>query len=207
MRKSEIARKTKETDISLSLDIDGTGVYDINTGVGFFDHMLELFTRHGRFDMTVRCDGDTWVDSHHTVEDVGIVMGQAFKEALGDKKGIKRYGEMLLPMDEALILVALDISGRNYLGYDVEFQSMKVTDGSNEMRQMMVGSFDSELAEEFLMAFSRELGLTLHVKKLAGKNTHHIIEATFKGLARALAKACEIDERFKDEIPSTKGSL
>lgn len=207
MRKSEIARKTKETDISLSLDIDGTGVYDIKTGVGFFDHMLELFTRHGRFDMTVRCDGDTWVDSHHTVEDVGIVMGQAFKEALGDKKGIKRYGEMLLPMDEALILVALDISGRNYLGYDVEFQSMKVTDGSNEMRQMMVGSFDSELAEEFLMAFSRELGLTLHVKKLAGKNTHHIIEATFKGLARALAKACEIDERFKDEIPSTKGSL
>ena len=207
MRKSEIARKTKETDISLSLDIDGTGVYDIKTGVGFFDHMLELFTRHGRFDMAVRCDGDTWVDSHHTVEDVGIVMGQAFKEALGDKKGIRRYGEMLLPMDEALILVALDISGRNYLGYDVEFQSMKVTDGSNEMRQMMVGSFDSELAEEFLMAFSRELGLTLHVKKLAGKNTHHIIEATFKGLARALAKACEIDERFKDEIPSTKGSL
>ncbi|MBQ3924437.1 MAG: imidazoleglycerol-phosphate dehydratase HisB [Firmicutes bacterium] len=207
MRKSEIVRKTKETDISLSLDIDGSGVYDIKTGVGFFDHMLELFTRHGRFDMTVRCDGDTWVDSHHTVEDVGIVMGQAFKEALGDKKGIKRYGEMLLPMDEALILVALDISGRNYLGYDVEFASMKVTDGSNEMRQMMVGSFDSELAEEFLMAFSREMGLTLHVKKLAGKNTHHIIEATFKGLARALAKACEIDERFKDEVPSTKGSL
>ena len=207
MRKSEIVRKTKETDISLSLDIDGSGVYDIKTGVGFFDHMLELFTRHGRFDMTVRCDGDTWVDSHHTVEDVGIVMGQAFKEALGDKKGIKRYGEMLLPMDEALILVALDISGRNYLGYDVEFASMKVTDGSNEMRQMMVGSFDSELAEEFLMAFSREMGLTLHVKKLAGKNTHHIIEASFKGLARALAKACEIDERFKDEVPSTKGSL
>ena len=207
MRKSEIVRKTKETDISLSLDIDGSGDYDIKTGVGFFDHMLELFTRHGRFDMTVRCDGDTWVDSHHTVEDVGIVMGQAFKEALGDKKGIKRYGEMLLPMDEALILVALDISGRNYLGYDVEFASMKVTDGSNEMRQMMVGSFDSELAEEFLMAFSREMGLTLHVKKLAGKNTHHIIEATFKGLARALAKACEIDERFKDEVPSTKGSL
>ncbi len=207
MRKSEIARKTKETDIQLSLDIDGTGVYDISTGVGFFDHMLELFTRHGRFDMSVRCDGDTWVDSHHTVEDVGIVMGQAFKEALGDKKGIKRYGEMLLPMDEALILVALDISGRNYLGYDVEFNSMKVTDGSGEMRQMMVGSFDTELAEEFLMAFSRELGLTLHVKKLAGKNSHHIIEATFKGLARALAKACEIDERFKDEIPSTKGSL
>lgn len=207
MRKSEIARKTKETDISLALDIDGSGVYDIKTGVGFFDHMLELFTRHGRFDMTVRCDGDTWVDSHHTVEDVGIVMGQAFKEALGDKKGIRRYGEMLLPMDEALILVALDISGRNYLGYDVEFASMKVTDGSPETRQMMVGSFDSELAEEFLMAFSRELGLTLHVKKLAGKNTHHIIEATFKGLARALAKACEIDERFKDEIPSTKGSL
>ena len=207
MRKSEIARETKETKIALTLDIDGTGSYDIDTGVGFFDHMLELFTRHGRFDMSVKCDGDTWVDSHHTVEDVGIVMGQAFKEALGDKKGIKRYGEMLLPMDEALILVALDISGRNYLGYDVEFRSMKVTDGSDEEKPMMAGSFDSELAEEFLMAFSRELGLTLHVKKLAGKNTHHIIEATFKGLARALAKACEIDERFKDEIPSTKGSL
>ena len=207
MRKSEIARETKETKIALTLDIDGTGSYDIDTGVGFFDHMLELFTRHGRFDMSVKCDGDTWVDSHHTVEDVGIVMGQAFKEALGDKKGIKRYGEMLLPMDEALILIALDISGRNYLGYDVEFRSMKVTDGSDEEKPMMAGSFDSELAEEFLMAFSRELGLTLHVKKLAGKNTHHIIEATFKGLARALAKACEIDERFKDEIPSTKGSL
>ena len=207
MRKSEIERKTKETEIKLTLDIDGTGVYDIDTGVGFFDHMLELFTRHGRFDMTVMCDGDTWVDSHHTVEDVGIVMGQAFKEALGEKKGIKRYGEIVLPMDEALVLVALDISGRNYLGYDVEFESMKVTDGSPAMKQMMVGSFDSELAEEFLMAFSRELGLTLHVKKLAGKNTHHIIEATFKGLARALAQACEIDERFKDEIPSTKGAL
>ena len=206
MRKSEIVRKTKETDISLSLDIDGSGVYDIKTGVGFFDHMLELFTRHGRFDMTVRCDGDTWVDSHHTVEDVGIVMGQAFKEALGDKKGIKRYGEMLLPMDEALILVALDISGRNYLGYDVEFASMKVTDGSDEVKQMMAGSFDSELAEEFLMAVSRELGLTLHVKKLAGKNTHHIIEATFKACGRALRAAVEADARVTG-VPSTKGSL
>ena len=197
MRTSEIKRKTAETDIELTLDIDGTGQFDIDTGSGFFNHMLELFTRHGRFDMKVHCDGDIEVDYHHTVEDIGIVMGQAFKEALGDKKGIKRYGSMMLPMDEALILIALDISGRSYLVYDVEFQAMKVFDGS----------VDSELAEEFLVAFSRELGLTLHVKKLAGKNTHHIIEGIFKGLARALAAACEIDEKFANEIPSTKGSL
>ena len=207
MRTSEIKRKTAETDIELTLDIDGTGQFDIDTGSGFFNHMLELFTRHGRFDMKVHCDGDIEVDYHHTVEDIGIVMGQAFKEALGDKKGIKRYGSMMLPMDEALILIALDISGRSYLVYDVEFQSMKVFDGSAEVRNMMAGSFDSELAEEFLVAFSRELGLTLHVKKLAGKNTHHIIEGIFKGLARALAAACEIDEKFANEIPSTKGSL
>lgn len=207
MRSSEIMRKTAETDISLKLDIDGSGKFDIDTGSGFFNHMLELFTRHGRFDMTVHCDGDIEVDYHHTVEDIGIVMGQAFKEALGDKKGIKRYGSMLMPMDETLILVALDISGRSYLVYDVEFGAMKVFDGSSDVRSMMAGSFDSELAEEFLVAFSRELGLTLHVKKIHGKNTHHIIEGIFKGLARALAAACEIDEKFADEIPSTKGSL
>lgn len=207
MRSSEINRKTAETDISLKLNIDGSGKFDIDTGSGFFNHMLELFTRHGRFDMTVKCDGDSDVDYHHTVEDIGIVMGQAFKQALGDKKGIKRYGSMMLPMDEALILVALDISGRSYLVYDVELPAMKVFDDSDETKTMMAGAFDSELAEEFLVAFSRELGLTLHVKKLAGKNTHHIIEATFKGLARALAKACSIDEKFADEIPSTKGSL
>lgn len=207
MRTSEIKRKTAETDISLSLNIDGTGKFDINTGSGFFNHMLELFTRHGRFDMTLTCNGDSDVDYHHTVEDVGIVMGQAFKEALGDKKGIKRYGSMMLPMDETLMLIALDISGRSYLVYDVEFQAMKVFDDSDETKPMMAGSFDSELAEEFMVAFSRELGLTLHVKKLAGTNTHHIIEGTFKGLARALAAACEIDEKFANEIPSTKGAL
>ncbi len=195
MRKSVIRRVTKETDISLSLDIDGTGMCDIDTGVGFFDHMLELFAGHGRFDMELKCAGDTYVDSHHTVEDTGIVIGQAFREALGDKKGIKRYGDILLPMDEALVLTALDISGRGLLTYDVEFISMST------------GSFDAELSEEFLTAFSRELGATLHVRKLTGKNTHHIIEATFKGLARALAEACSIDERFRDEIPSTKGAL
>ena len=166
MRSSEIKRKTAETDISLKLDIDGSGKFDIDTGSGFFNHMLELFTRHGRFDMTVHCDGDIEVDYHHTVEDIGIVMGQAFK-----------------------------------------FGTMKVFDGSSDVRSMMAGSFDSELAEEFLVAFSRELGLTLHVKKIHGKNTHHIIEGIFKGLARALAAACEIDEKFADEIPSTKGSL
>ena len=207
MRKSEIKRKTAETNIELSLDIDGSGKYDIDTGSGFFNHMLELFTRHGRFNMTVRCEGDSDVDYHHTVEDIGIVMGQAFKEALGDKKGIRRYGSMLLPMDETLMLVALDISGRSYLVYDVEFKAMKVFDDSDETKTVMAGSFDSELAEEFLVAFSRELGLTLHVKKMHGTNTHHIIEATFKGLARALKEAVSIDPEFADEIPSTKGSL
>lgn len=207
MRTSEIKRKTAETNIELSLDIDGSGKYDIDTGSGFFNHMLELFTRHGRFNMTVKCDGDSDVDYHHTVEDIGIVMGQAFKEALGDKKGIRRYGSMLLPMDETLMLVALDISGRSYLVYDVEFKAMKVFDDSDETKTVMAGSFDSELAEEFLVAFSRELGLTLHVKKMHGTNTHHIIEATFKGLARALKEAVSIDPEFADEIPSTKGSL
>ena len=207
MRSSEIARKTAETDIKLSLLIDGSGKYDIETGSGFFNHMLELFTRHGRFDMTLTCDGDNHVDYHHTVEDVGIVMGQAFKEALGDKRGIKRYGSMLLPMDETLILTALDISGRSYLVYDVEFKAMKVFDDSDETKNAMAGGFDSELAEEFLVAFSRELGLTLHVRKMAGTNTHHIIEGIFKSLARALKEACEIDKEFADEIPSTKGAL
>ena len=207
MRTSEIKRKTAETDIALKLDIDGSGKFDIKTGSGFFDHMLQLFARHGRFDIELCCDGDSDVDYHHTVEDVGIVIGQAFKEALGDKKGIRRYGSMLLPMDETLMLVALDISGRSYLVYDVEFKAMKVFDDSDETKSMMAGGFDSELAEEFMVAFSRELGLTLHIKKLEGTNTHHIIEGTFKGLARALADACRIDERFADEIPSTKGSL
>ena len=169
--------------------------------------MLELFTRHGRFDMKLSCEGDIDVDFHHTVEDVGIVMGQAFKEALGSKKRIRRYGSMFLPMDETLVLVSMDISGRSYLVYDVEFNSMKVFDGDEKERPAMAGAFDSELVEEFMVAFSRELGLTLHIKKIHGSNTHHIIEAIFKGLAKALQKACDIDEKFKEEIPSTKGAL
>ncbi len=207
MRKSEIKRKTSETDIAISLELDGTGKYDICTGSGFFDHMLELFTRHGRFDMDIQCRGDLRVDCHHTVEDTGIVMGQAFREALKEKKGIRRYGNMILPMDEALMLVSLDISGRTCLNFDVEFGCMKLSDGSDDKVPMRAGDFDSELVREFLEAFCRELGLTLHVRKLAGKNTHHMIEAIFKGLARALSKAVSIDEKLKGQIPSTKGVL
>lgn len=207
MRTSVIKRQTKETKIHLELNVDGRGAYEISTGIGFFNHMLELFTRHGRFDMKLSCEGDIDVDFHHTVEDVGIVMGQAFKEALGSKKGIRRYGSMFLPMDETLVLVSMDISGRSYLVYDVEFNSMKVFDGDEKERPAMAGAFDSELVEEFMVAFSRELGLTLHIKKIHGSNTHHIIEAIFKGLARALQRACDIDEKFKEEIPSTKGAL
>ena len=195
MRTAEINRKTGETDISLKLNIDGKGIYDVDTGCGFLNHMLELFTRHGRFDLTVKCNGDTQVDDHHTVEDIGIAMGQAFKTALGDKKGISRYGNMYLPMDETLILCALDISGRAYLNFDVEIPTEKV------------GTFDTELVKEFMMAFSRELGLTLHFVKMAGENSHHIIEAVYKALARALAEAVKINEEYKDEIPSTKGML
>lgn len=195
MRAAEINRKTGETDIRLALNIDGKGTYDVDTGCGFLNHMLELFTRHGRFDLTVKCDGDTHVDDHHTVEDIGIALGQAFKAALGDKKGISRYGNMYLPMDETLILCALDISGRAYLNFDVEIPTEKV------------GTFDTELVQEFMMAFSRELGLTLHFVKMAGGNSHHIIEAVYKALARALAEAVKINEEYKDEIPSTKGML
>ena len=195
MRTCEINRKTGETDISLALNIDGKGTYDIDTGCGFLNHMLELFTRHGRFDLTVKCNGDTHVDDHHTVEDIGIALGQAFKTALGDKKGISRYGNMMLPMDETLILCALDISGRAYLNFDVEIPTEKV------------GTFDTELVKEFMMAFSRELGLTLHFVMMAGENSHHIIEAIYKALARALGQAVKIDEEYKDEIPSTKGML
>lgn len=195
MRTGEIKRVTGETDIDLSLTLDGTGKYDVDTGCGFLNHMLELFTRHGRFDMTVKCEGDTHVDDHHTVEDIGIAMGQAFKIALGDKKGIERYGDMILPMDETLILCAVDISGRACLNFDVEIPTEKV------------GTFDTELVKEFMTAFSRELGLTLHFVMLAGENSHHIIEAVFKAMARALAKAVKINEEFADEIPSTKGLL
>ena len=195
MRTSEIIRKTGETDISLALNIDGKGTYNVDTGCGFLNHMLELFTRHGRFDLTVKCVGDTHVDDHHTAEDIGIALGQAFKEALGDKKGITRYGNMMLPMDETLILCALDISGRAYLNFDVDIPTEKV------------GTFDTELVKEFMMAFSRELGLTLHFVMMAGENSHHIIEAIYKALARALADAVKINEAYKDEIPSTKGML
>lgn len=195
MRKSEIARTTAETDIFLSLDLDGTGNGTIDTGCGFLNHMLTLFARHGRFDLTVKCKGDTDVDDHHTVEDIGICLGQALKKALGDKRGICRYGSMLLPMDESLVLAALDLSGRAHLEYALEIPTEKV------------GSFDTELVEEFLLALTRSAELTLHVRQLAGKNSHHIIEAAFKALGRALASAVKIDEAHRDEIPSTKGLL
>ena len=195
MRKSEIKRVTGETDICLSLNLDGVGKSEIDTGCGFLDHMLTLFAKHGRFDLTVSCKGDTQVDDHHTVEDIGICLGQALKKALGDCVGITRYGSMMLPMDEALVLCAIDISGRSYLVYDLEIPMQKV------------GTFDTELVEEFLTAFVRSAGITLHVKKLDGKNSHHIIEGAFKALARALSQAVSIDEKRKGEIPSTKGVL
>ena len=195
MRKAEIIRNTKETQITVNLQVDGTGAYEVETGCGFLNHMLELFARHGRFDLKVFCKGDVEVDDHHTAEDTGIALGMAFRQALGDKRGIKRYGNMLLPMDEALVLCALDISGRAFLNFDVEIPTQKV------------GTFDTELVKEFMLAFSRELGLTLHFKGMAGENSHHIIEAVFKGLGRALKEAVEIDEKYSQEIPSTKGVL
>ena len=195
MRKSEITRTTAETDIFLSLDLDGTGSGTIETDCGFLDHMLTLFARHGRFDLTVKCKGDTCVDDHHTVEDIGICLGQALKKALGDKRGVCRYGSMLLPMDESLVLAALDLSGRAHLEYALEIPTEKV------------GTFDTELVEEFLLALTRSAELTLHVRQLAGKNSHHIIEAAFKALGRALAAAVKIDEAHRNEIPSTKGLL
>lgn len=195
MRICEKNRKTAETDINLTLNLDGVGRSEIQTDCGFLNHMLELFARHGRFDITLRCVGDTQVDFHHTVEDVGITLGMAFKEALGDKRGITRYGDMVLPMDEALILCAVDLSGRAYLNDGLKFRAKRI------------GDFDTELVEEFLLAFTRELECTLHLVQLEGKNTHHIIEGGFKSMARALAKAVALDTRFPDEIPSTKGIL
>ena len=195
MRKSEIKRTTAETDIALSVCLDGTGKSEIDTGVGFLDHMLTLFARHGRFDLTVKCDGDTNVDDHHSVEDIGIVLGQAFSEALGDKRGIVRYGSMLLPMDEALILCAADLSGRACLVNQVSLPCQKV------------GSFDTELVQEFLLGFVRKAEISLHFQMFAGENTHHIIEAMFKALGRALSGAVRIDPAYADEIPSTKGLL
>ncbi len=195
MRTVEILRTTKETDISLKLNLDGRGEANVSSGVGFLDHMLTLFARHGRFDITLTCKGDTEVDFHHTTEDVGICLGLAFKQALGDKKGIVRYGDTVLPMDEALILSAVDISGRSYLNLDLK------------LRAKRVGNFDTELVEEFFVAFTSNAGLNLHVKQLEGRNTHHIIEGTFKSVARSLKKAVAIDADFADEVPSTKGVL
>ena len=190
-RSIDVARKTGETDIEMFLNLDGTGQYEVRTDCGFMKHMLELFARHGGFDLNIRCVGDHYVDDHHAVEDMGIVLGKGFKEALGDKRGIRRYGSMLLPMDEALVMVACDISGRGTLVYDLELKDK-------------VGTFDTELVKEFFLALTREMGLTLHIKQINGENTHHIIEATFKGVARALKEAVTVEG---DEIPSTKGLL
>lgn len=195
MRTAEISRDTKETKIKLKLSLDGSGNSDIDTGIGFMDHMLTLFAKHGRFDLTVRCDGDTYVDDHHSAEDIGICLGQAFREALADKKGICRYGDIILPMDEALILAAVDISGRSYLGYALDILTEKV------------GSFDTELVEEFFIAFTSNAGIDLHLRQLAGRNSHHIIEGAFKAAGRALRKAVSIDKEASDEVPSTKGLL
>ena len=195
MRTAEISRKTAETDIRLRLDLDGTGQSDVRTGCGFLDHMLTLFARHGRFDLTVLCQGDAWVDDHHTVEDVGICLGDAFAQALGDKRGVARYGSAALPMDEALILTAVDLSGRGLLCYGLSIPTEKV------------GSFDTELTEEFLLAFARRSDITVHVTQLSGKNSHHIIEGAFKSLARSLGQAAAVDSRYAQEIPSTKGVL
>ena len=195
MRHAEIIRTTGETDINLKLLLDGSGRSVINSGVGFLDHMLTLFAKHGRFDLEVKCAGDTQVDFHHTVEDIGIALGQAFAKALGDKRGIKRYSDTVLPMDEALILTAVDVSGRGLCCYDAATPSQKV------------GDFDTELSSEFWFAFAREAGVTLHIRKLAGANSHHIIEGVFKSAARSLRAAVTIDKEFADEIPSTKGLL
>ena len=195
MRTGEINRKTAETDISLTLNVDGKGESAIESGIGFLDHMLTLFTRHGRFDLSLKCVGDTHVDAHHSVEDIGMCLGMAFAKALGDMKGIRRYADITLPMDEALILCAIDISGRSYLSLSLELPNEKA------------GTMDTELVEEFLQAFVRKANITLHIRQLAGSNTHHIIEACFKALARTLGQAVTIDEAYKDEIPSTKGVL
>ena len=195
MRNAEIRRDTAETKISISLTLEGTGKNKIDTGVGFLDHMLTLFAKHGSFDLAVRCDGDNYVDDHHSVEDIGISLGQAFAQALGDKKGIRRYADTILPMDEALILTSVDISGRDYLNYGLNIPTQRV------------GTFDTELVKEFLLGFVRNSNMTLHVVQLAGENSHHIIEGTFKSLARTLRQAVEIDPEHAGEIPSTKGVL
>lgn len=195
MRSATITRTTAETDITLTLGLDGRGIAQIDTGCGFLDHMLTLFARHGRFDLAVTCKGDTYVDYHHTTEDIGICLGKAFAQALGGKKGIVRYGDTVLPMDEALILSAVDISGRGELYYSLSIPTEKV------------GDFDTELCEEFWRAFARDAGVTLHLQQLAGHNAHHILEGAFKSAARSLRAAAAIDAAFADEVPSTKGML
>lgn len=194
-RTARIERTTKETDIAVEISLDGTGTADVSTGVAFFDHMLDAFGRHGLFDLTVRATGDIEVDAHHTVEDTGIVLGQAIARALGDKRGIVRYGSIALPMDEALVLAAVDISGRGQLHYDVDVPAG------------VLGTFDTSLAKEFFIALAANAGVTLHVRMLAGENAHHILEASFKAVARALSAACAIDPRIEGVLPSTKGAL
>lgn len=195
MRNFEMTRITNETNIQMKLSLDGQGQADIQTGCGFLDHMLTLFTRHGGFDLTIKCAGDTDVDFHHTTEDVGIVLGTCVLNALDNMKGITRYGDIILPMDESLILSAIDVSGRAYLNFDVDFPTEKI------------GEFDTELVKEFFEAFVRNSKITLHIKKLYGENSHHIAEGIFKSFARALGKAVKIDDNNKDKIPSTKGTL
>ena len=195
MRTASIKRDTKETRIQLELNLDGAGKSEIATGCGFLDHMLTLFARHGDFDLSVSCHGDTEVDYHHSVEDIGICLGQAFTQALGDKRGIARYGQFLLPMDEALVLSAVDLSGRDCLGWAVDLPAAKV------------GDFDTELAKEFWLAFVRNCPASIHIREMAGENTHHILEAVFKGMGRTLKMAAALDEKHLDEIPSTKGTL
>lgn len=195
MRTSTITRETAETKIQLELNLDGRGDSRIATGVGFLDHMLTLLARHGRFDLKLSCDGDTYVDAHHTTEDIGIALGEAFAEALGDKRGIVRYGSMMLPMDETLILTAVDLSGRSHLEWSVSLPTQKV------------GDFDTELAKEFWLGFVRKAECTLHIREISGENSHHIIEGIFKSAARALKAAVAIDREYQDEIPSTKGVL
>jgi len=195
MRTADIKRETAETDIMLTLNLDGTGNAEIATGCGFLNHMLTLFAHHGGFDLSVLCQGDTWVDDHHTVEDVGICLGKAFADALGEKRGIVRYGHFVLPMDESLILSAVDISGRSHLGFDLEIPTQKI------------GTFDTELVEEFFLAFVRQCPMSLHIRKLAGTNSHHIVEGAFKSVARSLKAAVSLDEKNPDAIPSTKGVL
>lgn len=195
MRSAMIERKTKETQIKIELEIDGKGSYKIDTGCGFLDHMLELFTAHGSFDIKLECKGDANVDFHHTTEDVAIVLGQAFDKALGDRSGINRYGDIILPMDEALILAAVDISGRASLGYALDIKAERV------------GSFDTELVKEFFTAFTRTLKAGIHIRQLAGENSHHIIEGAFKALARVVSKAVQMNEKNIGKIPSTKGTI